>query len=213
MMYVTRASLKKSVGQLSEGECLLPPVYAHRLRLFLRLYAVIGRAQSSAMHALLRTGLESLGQRVSSVKTYLQSQIKALSSKQDQTIQAQAVMQEHLAHVGADVESTRMEVSEVRVLLETAARLQHVIQCFAACLRCQSGGLLATLLARCSQRKVPIPSSTCADARDSAGAGVQHGAAVAQPAVRQPGHLPPVQGASTAVSPAGNCKCCRACYA
>lgn len=60
------------------------------------------------------TGLEGLGQRLTSVKTYLQSQIKALSGKQDQTIAAQAVMQEHLSHVGADVESTRMEVSEVR---------------------------------------------------------------------------------------------------
>jgi uncharacterized protein YoxC len=50
---------------------------------------------------------------VTGVKTYLQSQIKALSNKQDQTIQAQAKMQEDLAHVGADVQSTRMEVSDV----------------------------------------------------------------------------------------------------
>lgn len=57
--------------------------------------------------------MEGLGQRLTSVKTYLQSQIKALSSKQDQTMAAQAAMQEHLAHVGADVESTRIEVSEV----------------------------------------------------------------------------------------------------
>jgi hypothetical protein len=80
-----------------------------------------GDAHFVTTYALLCIGLESLGQRVTSVKTYLQSQIKALSSKQDQTIQAQAVMQEHLAHVGADVESTRMEVSEVRALLGRAA--------------------------------------------------------------------------------------------
>ena len=81
------------------------------------MYNTKGTAQFVALHAVHSIGLESLGQRVSSVKTYLQSQIKALSSKQDQTIQAQAVMQEHLAHVGADVESTRMEVSEVCSML------------------------------------------------------------------------------------------------
>lgn len=32
MMYVTSASLKKSVGQLSEGECLLSPVLGHGLQ-------------------------------------------------------------------------------------------------------------------------------------------------------------------------------------
>jgi len=59
------------------------------------------------------TGLDGLGQRLSSVKTYLQGQIKALSGKQDQTMAAQAAMQEHLSHVGVDVENTHAEVSEV----------------------------------------------------------------------------------------------------
>jgi hypothetical protein len=76
MMYVTRSSLKKSVGQLSDG-------------------------------------LDGLGQRLSSVKTYLQGQIKALSGKQDQAMAVQAAMQEHLGVVGADVENTRAEVSEM----------------------------------------------------------------------------------------------------
>ena len=47
------------------------------------------------------------------MKTYLQSQIRALTAKQDQTIAAQAAMKEHLNVVGSDVEATRGEVSEV----------------------------------------------------------------------------------------------------
>ena len=58
-------------------------------------------------------GLGALGDRLSSVKTYLQSQIRALTTKQDQTIAAQGAMQEHLNVVGRDVEETRCEVSEV----------------------------------------------------------------------------------------------------
>ncbi len=58
-------------------------------------------------------GLGALGERLSSVKTYLQSQIRALTTKQDQTIAAQGAMQEHLNVVGRDVEETRCEVSEV----------------------------------------------------------------------------------------------------
>mmetsp|Transcript_19265 Transcript_19265/g.58167 ORF Transcript_19265/g.58167 Transcript_19265/m.58167 type:complete len:398 (-) Transcript_19265:313-1506(-) len=76
MMYVTRGSLKASIGHLSDG-------------------------------------LGALGDRLTSVKTYLQSQIRTLTTKQDQTMAAQAAMQEHLNVVGRDVEETRYEVSEM----------------------------------------------------------------------------------------------------
>jgi hypothetical protein len=124
------------------------------------------------LHAIYPTGLESLGQRVTGVKTYLQSQIKALSNKQDQTIQAQAKMQEHLAHVGADVESTRMEVSEVGALLHDGVTciVSHMYTGDAE--RPDHGKNDITVWAL-------IYASIRADAWVGSGAGSQHGSVVA----------------------------------
>lgn len=88
--------------------------------------------------------------------------------------------------------------------LETAARPQHIFQCSAACLTLLTRWAAGILAAHgFPNSKVLTLSSICADAWDGAGAGVQHGAAVAQPAVCQSGHLPPVQGASPVVTPVG----------
>lgn len=62
----------------------------------------------------LIAGLTSLSEKLASARTYLQAQIRTLTTKQDQAMTVQSAMQDHLNVVGRDVEEARCDIAEVR---------------------------------------------------------------------------------------------------
>ncbi|BDA51119.1 hypothetical protein COCOBI_17-3390 [Coccomyxa sp. Obi] len=58
-------------------------------------------------------GVDSLSQRLSSMRTFVQQQVASLTKKQDDTLAAQAALEKQVSAVGEDVEDTRSKVDEV----------------------------------------------------------------------------------------------------
>lgn len=73
----------------------------------------VTRASLDSSVGKLSEGLTSLSEKLASARTYLQAQIRTLTTKQDQAMTVQSAMQDHLNVVGRDVEEARCDIAEM----------------------------------------------------------------------------------------------------
>lgn len=73
----------------------------------------VTRASLDSSVGKLSDGMTSLSEKLASARTYLQAQIRALTTKQEQSMTVQAAMQDHLNIVGKDVEQARCDINEM----------------------------------------------------------------------------------------------------
>ncbi|EIE21290.1 hypothetical protein COCSUDRAFT_57193 [Coccomyxa subellipsoidea C-169] len=73
----------------------------------------VTRSSLTKSMSSVTAGVDSLSQRLSSMRTFVQQQVSALTKKQDDTLAAQAALEKQMSAVGDDVDDTRSKVDEV----------------------------------------------------------------------------------------------------
>ncbi|CAK0786024.1 hypothetical protein CVIRNUC_009237 [Coccomyxa viridis] len=73
----------------------------------------VTRSSLTRSMSSVTAGVDSLSQRLSSMRNFVQQQITTLTAKQDDTLAAQAALEKQLSAVGDDVEGINSQVGEV----------------------------------------------------------------------------------------------------